>query len=174
MSDITIHPLPASQAASRIGELSDVLIGCVEGGASVSFMAPMERETADAFWRGVAVRVERGEAVLVVAESEGRIVGTAMLVTGLPENQPHRADVAKVLVSPAMRGQGVGERLMGAIEDAARDAGRTLLVLDTVPGTAADRLYRRTGWQEVGRVPSFALWPDGRACDTMFFYKNLG
>jgi GNAT superfamily N-acetyltransferase len=176
MSDsIHVRPLDAAEAAARVPELSAVLIDCVEGGASVSFMAPMTRARADAFWRGVADGVAAGDRVLLVAEptTGGAIVGTVQVVHAWPENQPHRADVAKMLVHRAARRRGVGERLMRAAEDAARAAGRTLLVLDTVTGSAAERLYARLGWVRVGVVPNFALFPDGRPCDTTFFYKDL-
>ncbi|MCO6051385.1 GNAT family N-acetyltransferase [Mesorhizobium sp. RP14(2022)] len=170
---ITIRTLSPEKVRERIPELSAVLLDCVHGGASVSFMAPMAPETADRFWQGVATRAANGDAVVLVAEQEGRIVGTAQLVTGLPENQPHRADVAKVLVHRGARNRGVAQGLMEAVEAEARRLDRTLLVLDTVPDTPAYRLYTRLGWQEVGRVPGFALWPDGRPCDTAFFFKTL-
>ncbi|MBE7183097.1 MAG: GNAT family N-acetyltransferase [Methylobacterium mesophilicum] len=173
LAPISIRTLQPEEVSSRISELSDLLLDCVEGGASVSFMAPMARETAEGFWRGVAGRARDGAVVVLVAETDGVVVGTAQLVTGLPENQPHRADVAKVLVHRRARNRGVAQRLMEAVEAEARGLGRTLLVLDTVPDTPAYRLYRRLGWQEVGRVPGFALWPDGRVCDTAFFFKTL-
>lgn len=170
-----VRLLSAAEAAARVAELSAVLVDCVEGGASVSFMAPLTRERADAFWRGVAGGVAAGERVLVVAEERagGAIVGTVQVVFAWPENQPHRGDVAKMLVRRAARRRGLGGRLLGAAEDAARAAGRTLLVLDTVTGSDAERLYARLGWTRVGVVPDYALWPDGRPCDTTFFYKRL-
>jgi GNAT superfamily N-acetyltransferase len=156
-------------------ELSAVLIDCVEGGASVSFMAPLTRERADGFWGRVADGVEAGARILIVAEdlTTGEIVGTVQLLLDLPENQPHRADVAKMLVRRSARRRGLGARLMRAAEDAARAAGRTLLVLDTVTGADAERLYQRLGWTKVGVVPGYALWPDGRPCDTTIFYRTL-
>jgi GNAT superfamily N-acetyltransferase len=155
--------------------LSAVLIDCVEGGASVGFLAPLTRERADRFWRRVADGVVAGERVLLIAEDRmgGEILGTAQLVFGQPENQPHRADVAKMLVRRAARGRGVGAALLHAVEEEARATGKTLLVLDTVPGTAADRLYRRAGWTPVGVIPGYALMPDGAPCDTTVFYKTL-
>ncbi|HZM25805.1 MAG TPA: GNAT family N-acetyltransferase [Gemmatimonadales bacterium] len=158
-----------------VPQLSAVLLDCVEGGASVSFMAPLTREKADAFWRRVAEGVKAGDRLLLVAEDRvtGDIVGTVQLVLGLPENQPHRADVAKMLVRRSARRQGIGAGLMGAVEEAARAASRTLLVLDTVTDSDAERLYVRLGWTRVGVVPNYALWPDGRLCDATFLYKSL-
>jgi GNAT superfamily N-acetyltransferase len=171
----TVRCLTAEEARDRAGDLSAVLIDCVEGGASVSFMAPLAREKADGFWRRVADDVAAGDRALLVAEEQpsGEIVGTVQLLLGLPENQPHRADVAKMLVRRSARRQGLGASLMRAAEQAARAAGRTLLVLDTVTGGDAERLYERLGWKRVGIVPGYALWPDGRRCDTTFFYKAL-
>jgi GNAT superfamily N-acetyltransferase len=172
---IVIRPLTGPEAHARVPELSAVLIDCVEGGASVSFMAPLTRERADGFWRRVADGVAAGTRILIVAEDRttGETVGTVQLLLDLPENQPHRADVAKMLVRRSARRRGLGARLMRAVEDAARGAGRTLLVLDTVTGADADRLYERLGWTRVGIVPGYALWPDGRPCDTTIFYKSL-
>lgn len=169
-----VRSLSPGEAADRIPGLSAVLIDCVEGGASVSFLAPLARETADAFWRGVAAGVAAGERVLLVAEdrASGAIVGTVQLVLAQPENQPHRADIAKMLVHRRARRQGLGAALMRAAEAAALAAGRTLLVLDTASGDA-ERLYERSGWVRVGLVPDYALLPDGRPCDTTFFYKSL-
>jgi GNAT superfamily N-acetyltransferase len=171
----TVRLLGAHEASARVPELSAVLMDCVEGGASVSFMAPLTRERADAFWRHVAEGVAANDRLLVVAEdrSTGEIVGTVQVVFAVPENQPHRGDVAKMLVRRSARRQGLGARLMGVAEEAALDAGRTVLVLDTVTGSDAERLYERMGWRKVGVVPDYALWPDGRLCDTTFFYKRL-
>jgi GNAT superfamily N-acetyltransferase len=150
------------------------LIDCVAGGASVSFMWPLPREEAIAFWRGVADGVARDERVLLVAEDRsGAIVGTVQMITALPPNQPHRADVAKMLVHRKARRRGVAQRLMAAVDDVARAAGRTVLVLDTVTGGDAERLYQRTGWQRVGEIPKYALMPDGDFCSTTFFHKQL-
>ncbi|KVR00909.1 GNAT family N-acetyltransferase [Burkholderia ubonensis] len=171
---ITIRRVSGDEVTAYIDALSDVLIDCVEGGASVSFMSPISRDTAARFWRQVADGVIRGERILLVAErADGRVVGTVQLITALPENQPHRADVAKMLVHRDARRQGVGARLMAAADDAARAAGKAVLVLDTVTGSDAARLYERAGWQRVGDVPNFALTPDGRYCATTFFHKQL-
>ncbi|KWC13516.1 GNAT family N-acetyltransferase [Burkholderia ubonensis] len=171
---ITIRRVSGDEVTTFIDALSDVLIDCVEGGASVSFMSPISRDTAARFWRQVADGVIRGERILLVAERvDGRVVGTVQLITALPENQPHRADVAKMLVHRDARRQGVGARLMAAADDAARAAGKAVLVLDTVTGSDAARLYERAGWQRVGDVPNYALMPDGRYCATTFFHKQL-
>jgi GNAT superfamily N-acetyltransferase len=158
---------------AHVGQLADVLIDCVEGGASVSFMLPLTRERAEAFWRRVANGVHAGQRALVVAEDDQGICGTVQLLLDLPENQPHRADVAKMLVHRRARRQGVGAALMQAAEATALDCGRTVLVLDTVTGGDAERLYARLGWQRVGEVPKYALMPRGGFCSTTFFYRDL-
>ena len=171
-TDVTVRSLDAGETLERIGQLADVLLDCVEGGASVSFMLPMARETAADFSRKVAGGVGRGERTLLVAEDEQGIVGTVQLIMHMPENQPHRADVAKLLVHRRARGLGIGRRLMEAVEDAAREQGRRVLVLDTASDTA-ERLYERLGWRRVGVVPDYALMPDGELCATVFFYKHV-
>ncbi|MCC6155838.1 MAG: GNAT family N-acetyltransferase [Candidatus Hydrogenedentes bacterium] len=159
---------------TEIQGLTNVLIDCVEGGASVSFMYPMTREKAEMFWRGVAPAVARGERILLLAEgTANRIVGTVQVVLNLPENQPHRGDVVKMLVHRRARNQGVGAALLAAAEQHARDEGKYLLVLDTITGHAGERLYARHGWQRAGEIPNFALWPDGRPCPTTYYYKQL-
>jgi GNAT superfamily N-acetyltransferase len=158
--------------ARALDGLADVLIDCVDGGASVGFMHPIARETALAFWQGVAADVARGERALLVAEDALGVVGTVQLVYGLPENQPHRADLSKMLVHRRARRHGIGAALLRAAEDVARERGTTLLVLDTA-SDGAERLYARQGWQRVGVVPGFALMPDGAPCRTTFFYREL-
>jgi len=145
----------------------------VHGGASVSFMAPLPLEKALAFWQGVADGVARGERVLLVAEDAQGIAGTVQVVLAQPDNQPHRADVAKMLVHRRARRQGMAARLLAAAEDAARAAGKTVLVLDTVTGGDAERLYQRAGWQRVGTIPNYALMPDGALCSTTYFHRQL-
>jgi GNAT superfamily N-acetyltransferase len=174
MNEVSIRRVTADEAASCVAELADVLLDCVEGGASVSFMLPLARETALSFFRTVCSAVERGERVLLIAEdAEKRIVGTVQLVLSLPENQPHRADVVKLLVHRRMRRRGVAARLMAAVDLEARKEARTLLVLDTVTGGDAERIYERAGWQRVGVVPKYALMPTGAFCSTTFFFKDL-
>ena len=172
---ITVRHLSAPEAREQIGALSAVLIDCVEGGASVSFMSPLTRERAGAFWQGVAEGVAEGERILLVAQEDpsGRIVGTVQIVLKQPENQPHRADIAKMLVHGRARKRGIGAALMRAAEDAARRAGKTVLVLDTVTGGDAERLYERVGWIKSGVIPNYALWPKGGFCDTTVFYKQI-
>ena len=158
----------------EIRELSDVLIDCVEGGASVSFMLPMTRDKAENFWRNVAAGVVRGDRVILAAEdAEGTIVGTVQVVWAQPENQPHRGDIAKMLVHRRARRLGVGATLLAAAERSALSNGKTLLVLDTVTGADAERMYVREGWQRCGVIPDYALWPNGGFCATTVFFKQL-
>jgi GNAT superfamily N-acetyltransferase len=152
--------------------LCDVLIDCVEGGASVSFMLPMSRAKAEAFWRDAAASVARGERVVLAAEDETGIVGTVQVIWAEPENQPHRGDLAKMLVHRRSRRRGIGAALLESAERAARDAGKTVLVLDTASDDA-ERLYGRHGWRPVGEIPRYALWPDGSPCATRVFFKEL-
>lgn len=168
----TIRRLHALDDA-QVDALADVLIDCVEGGASVSFMLPLTRDRALAFWRRVAEGVARGERALLVAEDEQGICGTVQLILDLPENQPHRADLAKMLVLRRVRRQGLGAALMRAAETMALHCGRTLLVLDAVTGGDAERLYANLGWQRVGAIPRYALMPDGEPCSTTYFYRDL-
>ena len=154
-------------------ELADVLIDCVEGGASVSFMLPITRARALSFWHEVAMRVAARERALLVARDESGICGTVQLNLKLPENQPHRADLAKMLVHRRARRQGLGAVLMRSAEITARECGKTLLVLDTVTGGEADRLYERLGWTRVGVIPGYALMPDGAPCGTTIYYREL-
>jgi GNAT superfamily N-acetyltransferase len=157
----------------HIEQLADVLLDCVAGGASVSFMHPLPREQALAFWRSVAQGVARDERTIVVAlDAENVIVGTVQVVLAQPDNQPHRGDLSKMLVHRRARRTGAGAALLAAAEQAARAAGKTLLVLDTA-STEAERLYERGGWQRVGVVPDFALLPHGGLCDTTFYFKRL-
>ena len=157
---------------AQIEGLVDVLIDCVEGGASVSFMWPLTRARARAFWQRVAQGVATSERALVVAEDAEGICGTVQLILDQPENQPHRADLAKMLVHRRARCHGLGAALMRAAEAAARDCGKTLLVLDTA-SDAAERLYEREGWVRVGVIPGYALLPHGGPCATTYFYRNL-
>jgi GNAT superfamily N-acetyltransferase len=158
----------------HIQALCDVLIDCVEGGASVSFMLPITRWKAKTYWEDTAASLARGERKVLIAEDgEGGIVGTVQVLLDQPENQPHRGDVAKMLVHRRSRKQGVGAALLKAAEEAALEAGKTLLVLDTVTDGDGYRLYSSHGWQRCGEIPNYALWPDGRLCPTTVFYKAL-
>ncbi len=171
---MSIRRLASIDNPKVISALTDVLIDCVEGGASVSFMHPLARAHAENFWRGLADDVSSGKRILLVAENEtGTIIGTVQAVLNQPDNQPHRADIAKMLVHRKARRQGLGASLMSAIESAAASAGKTLLVLDTVTGSDAARLYTKLGWQLCGHIPGYALWPKGGLCSTTIFYKPL-
>ena len=172
MSDVRIRRLDVI-GEREIEGLSDVLIDCVEGGASVSFMLPMTRAKAGAFWRAMAASATRGERAVIAAEDAADgIVGTVQVIWAQPENQPHRGDLAKMLVHRRARRRGIGAALLTAAEDSARRAGKTLLVLDTASDDA-ERLYARAGWQRCGEVPRYALWPAGGFCATTFFFKLL-
>ena len=162
----------------QVRALAEVLVDVVDGGGSVSFMAPLDPARAVAFWRTVADGVARGERALLVAElrdADGvwRVVGTVPLVLALPENQPHRADVTKLVVHSRARRRGVATALMTALEDVARDCGRSVLDLDTETGGAAEALYAGLGWERAGVVPDFALRPHGGLAATTFFHKRV-
>jgi GNAT superfamily N-acetyltransferase len=168
---IQVRRLPALSEAEIAG-LAEVLSDCVHGGASVSFMLPLSLPRAAAYWRGVATQVARGENLVLAAFDGAAIVGTVTLIFKQPENQPHRADLAKMLVHRGARRRGVGAALLQAAEAEALGAGRTLLVLDTASEEAA-RVYARGGWQRLGEIPDYALWPAGGYCATTVFYKQL-
>lgn len=171
-SRVRIRRLPGL-TDSEARALAEVLIDCVDGGASVSFMQPLSLERALAFWQGVGAAAARGDRVLLVAEDDAQgILGTVQLVLDQPENQPHRADLSKMLVHRRARRRGLGALLMRAAEDCAREAGKTLLVLDTASADA-ERLYERLGWQRCGVIPGYALLPQGGLCDTTYFYRRL-
>jgi GNAT superfamily N-acetyltransferase len=157
---------------AQIVALAHLLIDCVAGGASVSFMSPLSLDKASAFWRRVAQATARGERALLVAEDSDGIIGTVQLILDVPENQPHRADLSKMLVHRRARRRGVGAAMLRAAEELARAFGKSLLVLDTA-SPEAGRLYTRLGWERVGIVPDYALLPGGGLCDTTFFYRRL-
>ena len=169
----TLRRLDALDDA-RIDQLADVLIDCVEGGASVSFLHPLTRERAVAFWRRVAQGVAAGERAVLVAEDARGVCGTVQLVLDQPENQPHRADLAKMLVHRRARRRGLGAALMQAAETTALEFGKTLLVLDAVTDGDAARLYESLGWVRVGDIPGYALLPRGGLCSTTVYYRRLG
>jgi GNAT superfamily N-acetyltransferase len=172
-ADITIRHLDALDQPDDLHQLSEVLLDCVQGGASVNFMAGFSAARALVFWQQVAQQVQQGERALLVAQdNSGRIVGTVQLALSQPDNQPHRADVNKLLVHRRARQRGVGEALMRAVEDLARARGKTLLVLDTA-SDAAERIYLRTGWLLCGRIPGYAMMPDGAPTGTTILYKSL-
>jgi GNAT superfamily N-acetyltransferase len=162
-----------SVSPAEVDGLVDVVLDSVEGGASIGFMLPLSRERAHEFWSGIADAVGRGDRALLVAEDAEGICGTVHLILAQPDNQPHRADLSKMLVHSRARHRGLGAALMQAAEELAVDCGKTLLVLDTVTDSDAYRLYARLGWQKVGDVPDFALWPEGGLCSTTYFYRML-
>src|SRR5262249_26804393 len=158
----------------HVDGLASVLLDCVEGDTSVGFMHPLTRDRAVAFWRRVAGGVAAGERALLIAEDAGGLCGTVQLVLDQPENQPHRADLVKMLVCRRARRQGLGAALMRAAEQTARECGKTLLVLDAVTGGPAARPYERLGWVRVGDAPGFAVMPRGGFCSTTYYYRDLG
>ena len=171
---IEIRRLDGVDAREHIGGLAAVLRDCVEGGASVSYMAPFSDDDARKAFAGFVADAERGGRVILAAFDDGVLVGTVQIVLALPPNQPHRGEIAKLLVHRAARRRGIARRLMERAEAEAHAEGRTLLVLDTVTGDPAERLYEALGWNRVGVVPGFALYPDGRPCATTYFWKAVG
>jgi GNAT superfamily N-acetyltransferase len=169
--DYTVRRLQTVTDA-EVQDLSHVLIDCVDSGASVSFLSPLGVAEASAFWHRVTEEVMRGERALLIAEDGSGIMGTVQLILDQPENQPHRADLSKMLVHPRARRRGVGAALLGAAESLAREMGKSLLVLDTASDDAR-RLYARLGWVRVGVIPGYALLPHGGLCDTTYFYRTL-
>ncbi len=169
----TIHQLSVIQDEATFDQLCDTLIESVASGGSISFMHPVSKEKALAFWKKIAASVERGERILLVAcDEQGAIVGTVQSVIDLPENQPHRADIAKMMVHPRARRRGIAEALMREIERLTFAAGKTLMVLDTETDQAASFLYAKLGWQLAGHIPDFALKPHGGFCSTTYFYRR--
>jgi len=169
-----IRLLDHDETKARIAELADVLVDCVMGGASVGFMAPYGRADALPFWEGVAKGVADGSVLLFVAELDGVIVGTVQVGMQQMPNQGHRADVKKLLVKEAARGRGIARQLMERAEQEAAQCGKSVLVLDTATGSPAETVYRKLGWEWVGVIPDYALYPDGRFCGTTLFYKRVG
>jgi GNAT superfamily N-acetyltransferase len=170
---IEIRRLDVTEAHAQLDGLAAVLADCVAGGASVSYMAPFTHGDARGAFEAWAAEVEQGRRLLLAAFAEGRLVGTVQVILALPPNQPHRAEIAKLLVHRSARKRGIARLLMEHAESEARAEGKTLLVLDTVTGDAAERLYARLGWTRVGVIPGYALYPDGRPCDTTVFWKAL-
>jgi GNAT superfamily N-acetyltransferase len=170
---IEIRELSGPEGRKHVAALAEVLLDCVKGGASVSFMASLSLQTAEAFFERAFDAVERHERILLAAFINDNLVGTVQILLATPPNQPHRADVAKLLVLQSARAGGVGTRLMERAEEASRLAGKTLLVLDTATGGSAERLYERMNWNRVGVIPGYAMLPDGTMCDTTIFWKDL-
>lgn len=168
-----VRRLDAFEAREHLDGLAAVLADCVQGGASVSYMAPFSHEDAREAFDGFVAEAERGRRLILAAFDEGELVGTVQVILALPPNQPHRGEIAKLLVRRSARRRGIARSLMERAEHEARAAGKTLLVLDTVTGDPAERLYETMGWNRVGVIPNFALYPDGRPCATTFFWKAL-
>jgi GNAT superfamily N-acetyltransferase len=171
MPSVVIEPIGSEPSDGDIRGLAELLVDAVEGGAGVSFLSLTVAE-AEAWWRSLLASLSPRAMVLVARDADG-IAGTVQLQPAWAPNQPHRADVAKLLVHRRARRRGIAHAMMSAIEQAASAAGFTLLLLDTCKGYDAERLYASTGWVRVGEVPGFALNPDGSVCDTVFFYKQL-
>jgi len=172
-AEIEVRRLSGPEARGHLDGLAAVLRDCVEGGASVSYMAPFSDEDARAAFAGFVAEAERGGRAILAAFDGGALVGTVQVVLALPPNQPHRGEIAKLLVHRSARRRGIARRLMERAEAEAWVEGKTLLVLDTVTGDPAERLYAEMGWNRVGVVPGFALYPDGRPCATTYFWKAL-
>ena len=170
---IEVRRLDGTELHAQLDGLAGVLADCVAGGASVSYLAPFSHEQARAAFEGFAAEVEQGRRLLLGAFADGRLVGTVQVILALPPNQPHRGEIAKLLVHRSARRRGIAQLLMEHAESEARAEGKTLLVLDAVTGGDAERLYARLGWTKVGVIPDYALFPDGRPCDTTFFWKAL-
>jgi len=170
---VTVERLDADGASRHRSALAAVLLDCVEGGASISFMAPFTAEEAQASFAAVEPELAAGTRILLAALADGQLVGTVQLVDAWPPNQQHRADVAKLLVHRSARNRGVGRMLMERLEQEALAKGKTLLVLDTATGDPGERLYERLGWTKLGVIPNHAHYPDGRPSDTTFFWKSL-
>lgn len=170
---IEVRRLDPPELPAHLDGLAAVLADCVAGGASVSYMAPFSHEDARAAFEGMAAEVEQGRRLLLAAFDGDRIVGTVQVILASPPNQPHRGEIAKLLVHREARLRGIAKLLMELAESEAHAAGKTLLVLDTVTGDPAERLYERIGWTKVGVIPNYALYPDGRFCDTTVFWKAL-
>lgn len=174
LKGLVVEALDAAAAASAERRLSDILIGCVAEGASVSFLPPLSREKARAFWKRVSTEVAQSHRLLLVAWLDGVLAGTVQLALESQENQPHRVEVEKLLVDPALRRRGVGTALVRRAEQAAERLGRKLMTLDTRGGAAGEALYRRLGWQEAGRIPRCELDAGRVKQDVVFFFKEVG
>ena len=170
---VEIQQLTAVEGRQHLVALAEVLLDCVKGGASVSFMSSLSRTEAQSFFEKVLEGVHQGDRMLLAAFIDSKLVGTVQILLATPPNQPHRADIAKLLVVRSARGQGVARRLMEHAEEVSRRAGKILLVLDTATGGHAERLYTRLGWTRVGIIPNYALYPDGTWCDTTIFWKQI-
>lgn len=170
---ITIRPLDGQANIELLPDLCGLLTDSVNGGASVGFLAPLASSAAAEYWRDTFGSIGPG-LVVWVAEEQGRVVGSVQLALCGKENGKHRAEVQKLFVLGDCRGRGIASRLMAALESFAVQAGRTLLVLDTQKGSAAETVYRKLGWSMAGEIPDFAAAPDGRLKATVLYFKQLG
>lgn len=168
-----VRRLHYEEARRRVSELAAVLVDCVAGGASVSFMAGYSQREAEGFFSRVADGVGAGSRALFAGFADGTLAGTAQLITDMPPNQMHRADVAKMLVRRAARGKGLGKALLAAVEAEAKAQGKTLLVLDTMTDSVAETMYCAAGFVKLGAIPNFAQFPDGSFGPAAFFYKAI-
>jgi GNAT superfamily N-acetyltransferase len=171
--EIEIRRLAPADVTEQLDALAGVLVDCVAGGASVSYLLPFSHEQARSAFEAFAADAEQGRRLLLAAFAEGELVGTVQVILALPPNQPHRGEIAKLLVHRSARRRGIARLLMERAEAEARAEGKTLLVLDAVTGDDAERLYQRLGWSKVGVIPGYARFPDGRPCDTTIFWKGL-
>jgi acetyltransferase len=168
-----IVTLSADEIAVNRDQLVNLLRDAVDGGASVSFLAPLATETAASYWLKVASGVASGDRIVLVARQADTIVGSVQLALASEPNAAHRAEVQKLLVHSQFRRQGIGQALMAGVEQAAREANRTLVVLDTQRGSPAERLYEKQGYTRAGIIPRFALSSAGTLEDTVLFYRFL-
>jgi GNAT superfamily N-acetyltransferase len=173
VDQIEVRRLQGAELHDHLDGLASVLEDCVAGGASVSYLAPFSHQQARAAFESFAAEVDQGRRLLLAAFADGQVVGTVQVILALPPNQPHRGEIAKLLVHREVRKRGIAQQLMEHAESEARAEGKTLLVLDTVTGDNAERLYARLGWTRVGVIPGYALFPDGRPCDTTVFWKAV-
>jgi GNAT superfamily N-acetyltransferase len=168
-----VRVLSAEDAERERMSLADTLHDCVAGGASVSFMAPYPLDEAHRWWGGVIASVAADKTILLGAYADGVLSGTVQIGLDVPPNQPHRGDVKKLLVHRRARGRGLAIALMTRLEQEAKARSLTLLTLDTVTGSNAERLYAKLGWTKAGIIPNYALFPDGTPCTTTIFWKAL-
>jgi GNAT superfamily N-acetyltransferase len=169
----TIQIATPDEALSAVPDLCEVLADCVNGGASVGFMQPFTADDAVPYWQDIAASVRSGHIILALARVDGKVVGTVQVGLASKPNQPHRGDLMKLLVHRSARGLGLSRKLMAAVEAEAARRGRSLLVLDTATGSEAEAIYPRFGWERVGVIPDYALWPEGGFCGTTLFYKRV-
>lgn len=174
MTGVQVRVLDALAAAGQIEPLVEILRDVVDGGGSVNFLAPMDPALARRFWHGVIQEVGAGRRVLFLAEDDSGPVGTVQLELIDKPNQPHRCEVAKLLVHRRARRKGVASALMQALEAEARRRKRTLITMDTVKGSGAETLYLGLGFQPAGVIPRYALSTTGALDDTLIMYKELG